>query len=150
MIIDHIGNLLCYRAVHPLFPKAIDFLLRADTASLEPGRHEIDGDRVYALAMETRGGGKRRARLETHRKYIDIQYTLSGEDIIGWSNVLDCRIDSLGYQERKDVAVYMDRPCVWTTVRPRFFAIFFPQDAHAPLAGGGRLAKVVVKVAVTP
>ncbi len=43
---------------------------------------------------------------------------------------------------------FADRPETWFAVKPGSFAIFYPQDAHAPLAGTGETRKAVMKVAV--
>jgi beta-galactosidase beta subunit len=46
------------------------------------------------------------------------------------------------------VGFFYDRPTTWLTLSAGQFAVFFPEDAHAPLAGQGGVHKAVVKVAV--
>ena len=69
-----------YAALNPHFPKAFAFLKRGDLASLKPGRYEIDGDNCWAMVQEVKltpfADG---AKVEAHRKYIDIQSPLTGE-----------------------------------------------------------------------
>ena len=49
---------------------------------------------------------------------------------------------------QKDVMFYDDEPSTYFTLGEGEIGIFFPQDAHAPLVGDGRVKKAVVKVKV--
>ncbi|RPH92172.1 MAG: DUF386 domain-containing protein, partial [Calditrichaeota bacterium] len=88
------------------------------------------------------------ARLEAHRKYIDIQYIISGADEMGWKAVKECQNIDAAYDEGKDIEFYRDVPMLWKTVPAGSFAIFFPNDAHAPMVGQGEIHKAVVKVLI--
>jgi len=88
-----------------------------------------------------------KAPLEAHRRYIDVQYVLSGADEMGWRALSDCKSPG-GYDAARDIEFFTDEPAAWATVSTGEFAIFFPHDAHAPLTGRGDIHKVVVKVAV--
>ena len=147
MILDTLSNADRYASLNPLFPAAIAFL-RSDRAhSLPTGRYEIDRDRLYAMVIRDKGRGKAAAKLETHRRYIDIQFTVDGCDAIGWSHA-GPKLKGGGYDAKGDAELYPGEPDVWTETPPGHFAIFFPEDAHAPMAGEGPLHKIVVKVAV--
>ena len=146
MILDHLDNADCYNALDDRFARAFEFLRRKDLAELEPGRHDIDGDNLYALIARDAGKGRGRARLEAHRKYIDIQFCLAGVEEIGWRPVCLCAPDADGYNAGKDIGFFTDRPLSWLAVPAGSFAVFLPTDAHAPLAGTGPMHKVVVKV----
>ena len=43
---------------------------------------------------------------------------------------------------------FADQPLAWAALPPGKFMIFFPEDAHAPLAGSGDLHKAVMKFAI--
>src|SRR5512147_2079914 len=103
MVYDRIEQADRYAGLHPLFARAFDLLRRPETAGLTTGRHEIDGDAMYLVVG--RGGGieKEKAKLEAHRKYIDIQYAVSGTDAMGWKPVGDCRAVSQPYDDAKDI-----------------------------------------------
>jgi len=148
MLIDYLQNADRYCPLHPGFPKGLAFLRRADLAQLPDGRHEIDGQRVFAIVAHEHGRGRDCSPLEIHRRYIDIQFVIAGEDCIGWLPTSDCRQVSSSYDEEKDLAFFHDPPAKWLAVTPGNFAIFYPDDAHAPLATSGPIHKVVVKVAV--
>jgi biofilm protein TabA len=148
MILDTLSNAARYAGMHPGFARAFEFLATTDLASLTPGRHEIDGDRMYLSIGHADGLGEEGARLEAHRRYIDIQYTIDGDERIGWMPIHRCQSPDAPFDETKDVVLFADRPTTWVAVPPGSFTIFFPHDAHAPVAGNGPLKKAIVKIAV--
>ena len=145
MIIDRLGNWRLYANVNPLFQKAFEFLETADLTGLDCGRYEIAGDDVYASIQEPEGKPEAAAKVEVHRKYIDIQYIVSGNEKMGWIPLVGMGHDE-GFNEEKDYGLFTDKPQSWFDVRPGCFAIFFPEDGHAPNVGTGIHRKVVVKV----
>lgn len=148
MIIDHLRNADRYCPLHPGFAAGFAFLRREDLASLAEGRYDIDGDRVFAVVARAAGRGHEQSPLEIHRRYIDIQFTIGGEDRIGWMPASDCRQVASPFDEKQDFGFFDDQPASWFAVAPGIFAVFYPKDAHAPLATSGLVHKVVVKVAV--
>lgn len=150
MILDDLTNADRYLDNHPLFGKAFEFLRRPDIASLPDGRHDIDGDRLYAIVMHAPGKGRANAPLEAHRKYIDIQYVVSDRDEMGWQALQKCSAVRDPYDAGRDVEFFTDEPVAWVNVPQGCLAIFFPHDAHAPLGAEGTIHKVVVKVLCEP
>ena len=135
MILDHLDNWKRYAGLNRRFAKAFEFLQRQDLADLPPGRHALDGDRLYVVVVRADGMGRNKATLEAHRKYIDIQFCLRGTDEIGWKPVAHCTPDEKDFDEAKDGATFTDKPEAWVTTAAGTFGIFFPTDAHAPLGG---------------
>ena len=88
------------------------------------------------------------ARLESHRRFIDIHYLLAGKETMGWRAAGDCREIEHEYSAEKDIAFFTDEPSLWLTMHPGTFVVFFPWDAHAPLVANGNIHKVVLKVAL--
>ena len=97
MILDHLDNWRRYATLHPRFEGALAFLERRDLVDLSPGRHPIEGERLYALVIKEDGRGRDRARLEIHRRYIDIQCTIAGADDIGWKPAAQCAREDQEY-----------------------------------------------------
>ncbi len=148
MILDVGARWHDYRCLHPLFERGLRFLADTDLRALSPGRHEVDGDRIYVSIDHTQGRGREGARLEAHRRYIDVQYTIDGDEEIGWMPLTGCGQPIDDYHAAKDVSFYAARPTTWLAVPAGSFAIFLPDDAHAPLAGRGAVKKAIVKIAV--
>lgn len=136
-----------YVQCHPELAEGLAFLRRADLATLADGKHEIVGDRVFAIIAHDSGKGTADAILESHRRYIDIQFLVSGYEVIGWHPLDKCSHIQQPYDSQRDIAFYSDRPTCWFELAQNNCAIFFPEDAHAPLAGTGIVHKVVIKVA---
>jgi YhcH/YjgK/YiaL family protein len=147
VILDRLDNAGRYISLHAGFPAAFEFL-RQPLEHLAAGRHTIDGERLFVVINREQGRGPAGAKLESHRKFIDIQLTLAGAEAIGWKPTADCSPPEAPYSAEKDIAFYPDLSESWVEVPPRTFAVFFPDDAHAPLGGAGPLVKAVVKVAV--
>lgn len=148
MILDTFDKAAQYAACHPGLMRGFKFLQQASIESLADGKHEIDGERMFAICAHDQGRDRAGAVLEFHRKYIDIQYVVSGDEIIGWKPLSRCQQIKQAYSPDNDCGLFLDRPPSWFEVLPRFFAIFFPEDAHAPLAATGAVHKIVIKVAV--
>ena len=149
MILDTLDNAGVYAKTHPGLKAAFAWLKRnrKKLGKLPVGRQEIDGLRLYALVNKGPGKGKA-ARLEVHRKYMDIQLTLAGSDLIGWKPLAGCRKADGQFDLKKDIGFFKDKPDVWLSVPKGSFAVFFPEDVHAPMAVPSKLHKIIVKIAL--
>lgn len=145
MIVDQLRNWQAYRDAHSFFPIAFECLESHDWSQVPDGRFEIAGEDVFAIVDRRTGKGTADARLEIHRRYIDIQFLISGNDVMGYRPLADCRFAEPFCDER-DVGFLGDRPTTWVDVQQDCFAIFYPWDAHAPMGTDGHFHKVVVKV----
>ena len=148
IIINKLQHAERYFNMHPAFEKAFAFLRQDGLAELPADRYEIDGDRLLCMISKGPGRSRAEAKLEAHRKYIDIQYVIAGTDEMGWKPTADCKVIDTEYDEDKDIMFFKDQPDSWTPVPAGSFVIFFPQDAHAPLVSSGEIHKVVLKIAV--
>ncbi len=149
MIIDRLEYADRYIALHPLFGAAFRFLREMDPYELTDGKHLIQGDELFAIVERTNGRGRAESRVEHHRRYIDIQYVVSGNEQMGWLPIGNCQEASEAFDPKRDIGFYNDKPETWLNVVPGCFTIFFPEDGHAPLSGTGPVHKVVLKIAMT-
>ncbi|MBI4937197.1 MAG: YhcH/YjgK/YiaL family protein [Nitrosomonadales bacterium] len=134
-------------ALHPLFPRAFEFIRNTDLLALAPGRYPIIGEQLFVIVENVPGRSRAEAKLECHRKYIDIQLVLEGTDGMGWKPLTDCTQPVSDYSAEKDIRFFHDVPASWIAVPPGHFCIFFPEDAHAPLVATGNIRKAIFKVA---
>jgi YhcH/YjgK/YiaL family protein len=149
MILDHLSQLASYASLHPLFAQAADYINRTDFAGIEDGKYDIaEGLR----AILSTGMGKTReaslAKFECHDRHIDIQVCLQGEETIGWAPRHSCQEPNGDYNPEKDVQLYHDPALSFFRLTPGQFAIFFPEDVHAPMIGDGVIRKLVLKVKI--
>jgi len=148
MILDSLPQADRYFALHPLFVRAFEFLRGTDLKSLAPGKHTVEGERIFAIVEACAGRTRAEAKLECHRRYIDIQLVLEGVDEMGWKPVAECVGPATDYDVARDIRFFNDAPSSWIATPPGSFCLFFPDDAHAPLVSTGQIRKVVVKIAV--
>ena len=137
-----------YAALHPLFPRAFEFMSSTDLLALAPGIHPIIGEQLFAIVEHMPGRTRAEAQLECHRRYIDIQLVLEGSDEMGWKPLSECHKPVSDYSAEKDIQFFYDAPATWIVTPPNAFCIFFPEDAHAPLVSTGNIRKVIFKIAV--
>lgn len=150
MILSALSQSARYAVLHPLFYQAFDYIEKTDLFSLTPGRYNIVGDDLIAIVEKVSGKTREVAKLEAHRRYIDIQLVLEGDEQMGWKPLADCYNPVSEHSEERDIRFFHDAPASWVAVPPDHFCIFFPEDAHAPLVGNGEIRKVIFKVAVSP
>jgi YhcH/YjgK/YiaL family protein len=148
MIIAALADNERLRGRSAAFQKAFKFLSRRDLASLSDGIYEIEGRNVYAVMAHCQGKGRSKAKLEAHRKYIDIQYVISGSELIGIKNTVACVDKAVDYDLSKDIIFFSDKADKYIELNPGELVILFPEDAHAPLAGKTPLHKAVIKVCI--
>ena len=137
-----------YAKTHPGFDLALEFLVKTDFRSLKDGKYPISGDDLYASLSTNAPKMREAARLESHRKYIDLQCVVEGSEEIGWRSRADCGDIAVPYTSESDIMFYKGSPFVWLPLTPDNLAIFFPEDAHAPGVSNQPVRKVVMKIAV--
>ncbi len=151
MIADSIKNHSLY-PFGPAWKAAFEFL-KTLTPETEAGKRLIQDDRLFAGVDCYETKSRAAAKLETHRKYVDIQVLLSGEEVIEIFPKQELTV-SEPYSPDKDAEFYRapENAPVKTTLRPGQFLVFFPEDAHMPCLMTGSspqpVKKVVIKVAV--
>lgn len=148
MILDSLKNLESYIALNPNFAKAVEFVKNNDLSGLPLGRNEICGDDVFANVMEVKPRSRAEAPIEIHRKYIDIQIPVSGDEVMGYTPLEE--LPEMEFDETADAALYPVGLAArdYFNVKRGQFVIFFPQDGHAPAVTAEPLKKIVLKVAV--
>ena len=148
MIIDTIDNLGKYVGLNPLFADVVEFLKANDLQTMEAGKYPIkDKDLFLNLAL-TKQRTKDTAVLETHIDMIDIQIPITCAETFGYTPLQD--LPAFEYNAEKDITKYGDTKAqTYVTVNPGQFAIFFPQDGHAPcIIDEPEIKKAIFKVKV--
>lgn len=151
MIYDELTNAETYRHVKPGIAQALDYLYRTDFAEVSSGKYELDGPKLYAMVQRYQTRLPADAIWESHRKYIDVQFVFQGEERFGYAPLSQAPAVTQPYDESTDALLYA--PGTLTVpLSAGQFAVYFPQDIHAPSLAAGpapsEVIKVVVKVAV--
>lgn len=146
MIIDTIENLGKYVALNPLFADVVEFLKNNDLQTIEEGKHFIKDKDLFVNIQVAKGKTQEAAVLETHIEMIDIQIPITCEETFGYTPL--CDLPDFEYNAEKDITKYGDTKAqTYVTVKPGQFAIFFPQDGHAPcITDDAEIKKAIFKV----
>jgi len=150
MILAPICNFRSFAGLHPRFARLADFLEQLDLVALPEGRTALEGEDIFVMASPSaRTRAIAEAPLEVHRNYIDVQAVLSGIDTMGWAPLSKCTEIAVPFDSERDIAFFENPPVSLVPVSAGCLAVFFPEDAHAPLIGdGGSVHKLVFKVRV--
>jgi YhcH/YjgK/YiaL family protein len=150
MIIDKIENAHLYKNISERISKSFEYIRTTDLKNLPTGRYPIDGENIFALVSEYKTKSESEGKLEAHRKYIDVQYVISGEELMGYVPLGNQQILE-PYKEENDIVFYTGDKS-FTKVSEGMFAIFFPEDVHMPGISTGKISdvkKLVIKVRTT-
>jgi len=150
MIIDKIENAHIYKNISERISKSFEYIKSTDLKTLPAGKYPIDGENIFALLSEYKTKSEQEGKLEAHRKYLDVQYVIEGEELMGYAplgrqKVLD------PYKEENDI-VFFTGDKSFTKITAGMFAIFFPEDVHMPGISTGKISdvkKLVIKVRTT-
>lgn len=152
MIFGHIAHTA---AEHypPAIAKAVAYLQKTDFTDLPAGRYEDPATGYVVQVLDLYTQQKQELRPEVHRKNIDVQFLVSGTELIG---VAADKGNNLVHQEllaQRDIIFYQDVDDEsWLTMQPGNFAVFYPQDVHRPACINQTacdIRKVVVKIPIT-
>lgn len=146
MIIDTIDNLGKYVALNPLFADIVSFLKGHDLQTLETGKYPIKDSDLFLNLQVAKQRTLETAVLETHVEMIDIQIPITAAETFGYTPLQD--LPAFDYNAEKDITKYGDTKAqTYVTVNPGQFAIFFPQDGHAPcITDAAEIKKAIFKV----
>ena len=114
------------------------------------GRHEL-GNGVYVNIESYTTQARSERKFEAHKKYIDIQYMIEGEELITVCNTEFLKISDL-YDSDKDIEFYTNElKGEDYSITPGEFIILKPGEAHMPcvcLNGIQKVRKAVFKIPV--
>lgn len=146
MYIDKLENLSNYVKDQKLAKAITEFLL--NSATVEAGKHPIlDG--TFANVLEYTTKAFETVKMEAHRKYLDLQYVVSGEEAV-LKQDLDDNAPINEYNDVKDVVHYSPKSYDKALLLEGMFGIMFPEDLHQCIAvsSPAPIKKVVVKIPV--
>ncbi len=149
MIIDNVKNIGMYKCLGERMAKAIDAIPRLLDA--EAGKYSIDGEDIFAMVQEYDTKDRSEAKFEAHRKYIDIQYIVSGTEVMDTCLLKDMET-VVPYNPEKDVEFFKAPEALSSSVLSAGdFTIFYPDDVHAPalsLDKSQPVKKILAKILV--
>lgn len=145
MIIDTLENFHHYVGVNPLFSEVLDFIKSHDLKTMPTGIVKIKDDDLFANFCDAKGKKAGEAKVETHDQMIDIQIPLGCSETMGY--IPRQKLPDNEYNSTKDITFYDENPEKLIKIEDGEFAVFFPQDGHAPfISESDIIHKVIFKV----
>jgi len=153
MIIEHkdkVEEIMPYLSLR--LGKALAYLRDTDFSKMTDGKHEVDGQEIYATISSYKTEKRKNFRPESHFKYIDIQYILSGEEVICYAPNIKKSQEVDEQDQKKDIVFYKDKieNEEKYLLKAGQLMILFPWEIHRPKCKADKKAckvrKVVIKV----
>lgn len=149
MIIADIKDRERYFALHEKIELLWEYVLSHDLAHAPAGRIAIDGERVFINVDDSEMQPAEERPLEVHRRYIDVQIPLTASETVGWKPLAALTTAATKpFDAARDIAFYRERAQAYLPVHPGQFYIMFPEDAHAPIIGNGKIRKAIGKLMI--
>ncbi len=149
MIFDNLENAQLYYPISDKIKEAFNFIKSTDWKNLAPGKY-VHNDDIYGNLQEYYTKAPSEAEFEVHRNYYDIQYVISGEEVMGFGYLDNFQVTK-EYDEEKDVA-FGECPSSNVLVKEGYFTFFAPKDAHKPCLNvsgeSKKVKKVIVKIKI--
>lgn len=147
MIFDTLKNIENYAGLGRVYD-GLQLLAKTDFSALEAGKYTVDGDNLFYI-VQTYETKAETTLPEAHKAYIDVQFVVEGEEDIGFAQLTD-KTPEIPTDAQGDVKFY-DSPVQLCRLRAGDFAVFYPNDLHAPcraVTAPAFCKKVVVKVKI--
>lgn len=150
MIADKLSNLKTYPELSGYEADILAFLEKMKQ-NIPDGRYDLRGDELFALVQRYETKPLEGAKMESHKRYADLQYIYSGKewiyvDFADELTVCDDRTPAA------DILFYEVRPNKGgNLLSSGMFGYYGPQDAHMPcimVDGPEKVEKVVFKIRV--
>ncbi len=147
MILDQLQHIESYAGLHPKIVRGLRLLSDLQHETFAPGRRDIDGTAIFVLFQEYNSKPLSSGKWESHRRYVDIQFILKGEERMGYAprNSLS---ELTSYNAQDDYALH-EGDGLYFDLKEGWFVIFFPQDAHMPgiaVDHPSQVQKIVLKI----
>jgi YhcH/YjgK/YiaL family protein len=149
MIIDKIDSAEIYYGLGQRIAQGLALLKDPDVLNAAKGRYEVDGVELYFMVDEYDSKPETDGRFEAHRKYLDIQFVVSGREWIGCRELEGLKLET-PYNPDKDIEFYhRAEPMIRIDMEAGTFCILWPHEAHMPCRMFDKpehVKKIVVKV----
>ena len=147
MIIGKLNNISTYKGLSENLDTAIEYILKTDLLSLDNGRTNIDGDKVFLNKFSYECIPESKGFFEGHKKYLDIHIVLKGQELLGYADKSDLTPVS-EYDLENDFVEYKGPISTYCKCTSSDFIILFPEDIHMPKISidNNLVEKAVLKV----
>jgi len=149
MVLDSIENAARYAHLGEGIAKALLYIQNNDLTGIDSGKYELEEEQLLMNVFEFESSNTDECRLEGHRRYLDLQYWVSGSELMG-HEILDSQPVLEPYNVKTDCVFYN---CIasYSRLLPGMFVIYYPTDLHTAVVdplSNSRVKKIVFKIPV--
>ncbi|MBO7389207.1 MAG: YhcH/YjgK/YiaL family protein [Oscillospiraceae bacterium] len=130
--------------------EALEYIKKLDINKLGRGRFDVDDDFYYSV-LEYDTSATEPQKLESHRKWIDIQWIAEGEEEIDSADTSGLELLE-DYDESRDIMFWKPGDNMMRSVLSKgSYVVLYPEHAHAPginRKGPEHVVKIVGKVRI--
>ena len=133
---------------HQVWLRSLDWLQKL-TPETPLGTYEISGAKWFAMVQTYETLQRDSCRFESHEEHIDIQYTISGSEVIDWVDRGMLQADGVFANDVQFWLPPLNGAYSSLLQSPGRLAIFLPSDAHRPKVNNPQnvnIRKVVIKI----
>lgn len=149
MIYGELRELKFYKGISKNLDKAIECIESGAYKTAPEGKNIIDGDNVFFNCQTVKTQPVEERFFEGHKKYIDIQIVINGEEKIGYSTRSNV-VRTTTWNRETDFEKYEGSVDHLFELNGDTFIILFPEEPHMPLVHGENgpmeIKKVVFKI----
>jgi YhcH/YjgK/YiaL family protein len=148
MIFDSVEHIGIYKGIHIGLDRAIQMIESNQLDLSKSGKVSVDGDAIFYLVQDYSTKDVLDAKLEAHRRYIDLQFLVKGNEIMDCINIVNLS-ELTDYDEANDIQFFKGE-CNRLFAKENDFAVFFPHDGHrtgVSTQEAEQVKKVVFKIA---
>jgi YhcH/YjgK/YiaL family protein len=113
----------------PLWDSLFTYLATTNLDSLSVGKYVLVDGKLWVSVSEYVPRQADNIKIESHRNFIDLQYTSRGTEYMGLALEADVETP---YNEKRDVALWKGTKMEFYPTAPDRFFLFFPNDRHQP------------------
>ena len=131
MIIDKIENIDLYFGLSNRIDIALQYLKNTPFSQKQDGRYEIDGKKMFSYIETYTLKPPEECYFESHKKYIDVQYMVSGRELVGYSPRRTLTSTIKPYDDVMDIALF-ETPESYSemTFLEGMFILLYPDEGH--------------------
>ena len=143
MVFDTLDNFWKYIKLNDLFKDVFYFLQHNELINLPLGKIDINNSGAFAIISEYNTKKLEDSFIEYHKKYIDIQIVISGNEKIGYCFYNEN--NNVMFDEEKDFGK-LNADLIFFELSSSNFAIFFPFEGHTPQLDNNNISSFVKKI----
>lgn len=151
MIKDNLQHIAYYNYLTKGIQLGLKYISETDFSNMENGKYQIIEDKLFAIVQDYDSKPAEEGKFEAHKKFIDIQFIVKGEEKVGVVHIDECT-EAVAYDEEKDIYFLSpneDSKVEFVNLKEGEYVILTTKDAHMPSIAvdtPSYVKKVVVKV----